>query len=429
MVKLRRIGALSFGMGVVLLGSAAFASPVQVASAPENDLALTLSAISSAQKTLRLNIYEFTSAVIAQAVIDRINAGVHVEILQEGEPVTPITAQGKAVISQILQAMKKVPQAGDHYFIMGGRAQGVRRYTVDHAKYAVIDNARAVIGSENYSPTGHPHPGTIGNRGWEVMVGDPQIVAGLNQLFEVDVAPTNKDIRDLMSVGTASGLVRATQSTSGSPRVGQPTSPVFNATQLALVASPNNSLQSLLALIAHAQRNLDIEQLSFYQDWAKVAPTSPLYSAVLAAADRGVHVRVLLNDGRAFNGGHGGGTGTASPDKNALTIAALNAYAASKHLQLEARTANLSAMGVDIIHNKGVLEDSDVTLVSSINWDENAVEHNRETGLLIRSPQVHAYYQALFDKDWNASATPEQDNLSRPAQDLAHPPRRLGEPR
>jgi hypothetical protein len=53
------------------------------------------------------------------------------------------------------------------------------------------------------------------------------------------------------------------------------------------------------------------------------------------------------------------------------------------------------------------LVDGQRTLISSINWDENSIESNRETALVVSSPDVYNFYLATFQSDWNNSATPD----------------------
>jgi phosphatidylserine/phosphatidylglycerophosphate/cardiolipin synthase-like enzyme len=58
---------------------------------------------------------------------------------------------------------------------------------------------------------------------------------------------------------------------------------------------------------------------------------------------------------------------------------------------------------IHLIHNKGLLIDENKTLISSLNWDENSFEKNREAAVLITSPAVHAHYEAIFELDWRVS--------------------------
>ena len=48
-------------------------------------------------------------------------------------------------------------------------------------------------------------------------------------------------------------------------------------------------------------------------------------------------------------------------------------------------------------------------LVSSINWNSNSPQFNREAGVIIDHPGVAQYFRAVFEDDWNpAVASPKQ---------------------
>ena len=92
-----------------------------------------------------------------------------------------------------------------------------------------------------------------------------------------------------------------------------------------------------------------------------------------------------------------------TPSKNLPTIDALNQLAQSENLNVAAGTADIKRMGVTYIHNKGVLVDGNKTLISSINWDSNAVLNNREAAVVITGSDVFDHYETLFNGDWQTS--------------------------
>ena len=49
------------------------------------------------------------------------------------------------------------------------------------------------------------------------------------------------------------------------------------------------------------------------------------------------------------------------------------------------------------------MDDSRV-LVSSINWNSNSPNFNREAGVIIDHPGVATYFRRVFDDDWNSRA-------------------------
>lgn len=406
-----------------LLVSAALASTqasafnVQVATAPDNSLPLILQAIGNAKQSLLVNIYELASPEVAQALIDQINRGLHVQILQEGEPVGGISAASRGLHAQIAQAMEAHPGCCS-YGEMHKGVGGTRRFRYDHAKYIVIDQGTLLLGSENYSPGGQPEPGTLGNRGWEVLVYDAQPARWFAQIFAKDSDPRQPDIVNLLRSGRAA--MAAEPMVSATQRIPGRVNPMMTASDGEIITSPDTSLSGLVGLIRGAKKTLDIEQMSFNVNWGTSA--SPLYTEIVAAAQRGVHIRILLNDEYAFmsGGNHNGtdgtdGTGDEQPvtwapaassgktTTNRKAVAAFTQLAQSQHLPIDARIANLRAMGVAYIHNKGMIVDGKITLISSINWTQNSITNNREAALALTSPQIAAYYGQAFNQDWTRS--------------------------
>lgn len=361
---------------------------VQVSNAPQNDLSLTLNAIESAQKSIYLNIYELSSVEIADALLAKIQAGVQVVILEEGSPVGGISATAKAIEGSLSRAMQN--RAQDHFYQMGNGSQG-RRYHFDHAKYAVIDQDYLLIGSENYSDTGNPTQGSLGNRGWEVFIHDSAIAHNYRGIFQTDSALQFGDVIDLTK--NPSSLPLSTENFKYA-EVSMTGTNGFTASAVERISSPDCSLNGLLSLIQNAKSSIDIEQMTFDSDWNGTPGASPLTAAVIAAAKRGVRVRVLLNDEHVFD----------HPGHPALphNIDTVSIFARSG---VVAQIANLKAMGVDYIHNKGMLIDGSISLISSINWDQDSIEKNREAAVAIVSPSVNQYYESLFQKDLQSSTS------------------------
>lgn len=344
---------------------------VEVAEAPTSNLALTLKAIASAKKSISLNIYELSSPEITNALVEKIQDGVMVNILEEGQPVAGMSPEAKQMAATIMAAMKK--NRGNFYLMTSKTTLGKRRFRFNHGKYAVIDETDLLIGSENYSPTGNPAEGTLGNRGWEVFIHDPKIAREFSSLFASDSS-------------TKFGDVIRPSEISGNFPLAPPQG--LRATAVSAIISPESSLDGLVNLLDRAKQSIDIEQMIFDSEWD--GGENPLLAAITQAAGRGVQVRVLLNDETAFNKGNN------SKSKNLPTLSILNQLR-----NVSAKTANLRAMGVGYIHNKGVLVDGTLTLISSINWDQNSIERNRETAVLVESAEVASHYQALFNSDWN----------------------------
>ncbi|RKE38040.1 phospholipase D-like protein [Paraburkholderia sp. BL23I1N1] len=58
------------------------------------------------------------------------------------------------------------------------------------------------------------------------------------------------------------------------------------------------------------------------------------------------------------------------------------------------------------VHNKGIVVDGNVVLVSSQNWSADGTLRNRDAGLIIHSADAAAYFEQIFLHDWNYLASP-----------------------
>lgn len=403
---LRSLVAVSL---IAILPQLALAFPVEVSSAPESDLALTLKAIKSAQRSIHLNIYELTSADIANALIQKIRSGVLVQILEEGQPVGGLSAAAKGIQQELSQAMRTYGHPSDRFYEMRSQPGIKRRFRYDHGKYAVIDGQSLLIGSENYSPTGHPAPGTLGNRGWEVLLHEPKTAAQFQALFLSDSNPANPDIVDLTAKVNPSrrnaydqnAAVPLSAGYSGASR-----GKVLQANDVVAIAAPQNSVQGVLYLINNSRVSIDLQQMSFALNWGN--SISPVLSAIVQAAKRGVRIRVLLNDDHVFDR-----PGHPSVSKNLQTVNYLKQIASAQNLPISAAIADIKAMGVTYIHNKGAIFDGHITLVSSINWGQNSFQNNRETAVAIDSQPIADFYRKLFERDWRITMSSQPRSIGR----------------
>jgi hypothetical protein len=196
---------------------------------------------------------------------------------------------------------------------------------------------------------------------------------------------------------------------------------------LELVLAPDTSLNESTAIIGMIQRaktSLILEQNSVLPFWGKkkkadpndrggdkardndrdkdrddvdeVRPASLPLQAVIAAARRGVSVRVLL-DGTWYNAEN-----TDERD-NDNTVQLLNDLRLNEGLDVSAKVINLESTHLDKIHSKGVIVDDREVFVGSINWSENSFLGNREVGVIVTHPKVAGYYADLFRRDWSQS--------------------------
>lgn len=403
--------------------SFSWAFPVHLADAPNNNRILLLTALRSAQRSLLINVYQMSDPEIASTIEEKIRAGVHVEILIEGQPVTGMKPIEKEITQQLGAAMAAM-RNGDKYFKMTSKPGIKRRFRYDHAKYVVVDGESVLVSSENMSAGGHPLPssitGILGNRGWDAWLHDRATAKKFESIFKGDIDPSAGDLESLVPEKTVSSTEPRDPSDSVQlPPPPVPTIdsvPVVDVPEAAVITSPDTSLNGLIEILRSAKKSLVIQQLSFYSAWTNGTSGSqakaPLIEEVIAAARRGVEVKVLLNDEKAaFQTDENGAEKpvaeageTQRESQNRITVSLLKEAAAKESLRLFARIGNLKAMGVKMIHNKGVIIDDQKVLVSSINWTGNSITNNRETAVLLNSAEAAHYFTQRFEQDWSASA-------------------------
>lgn len=334
-------------------------------------------AIAGADRYICVNVYEMTDPFISKRLASRASSGITVTVLLEGGPVGGIPDGESAAALELLRSGASVLQ-------MGTTDTAHARYRYTHAKYLVTDGDAVLLTSENFKPGGFPGDGISGNRGWGVYIEDTGVAGYFETVWNEDFE--GSDITPFIPKDTA-----ADDTTAGAYSAGySPAS--FSGAVVTPVISPDTS-RLIPGLIDSATRTLDIEQ-AYITPWPE-SGENPYLEAAIDAARRGVQVRVLL-DSSWFN--------TDGDFDNDECVAAINALAREEGLMLEARCAGLEALNLDKIHTKGVIADSERVLVSSINWNENSPCFNREAGVIVDHPGVGAYFTAVFEDDWTASA-------------------------
>ena len=409
-IRRRVFATVVLGLGLCFEFLLAF--PVDVAQAPRNDLYLTLRTIQNARKSLLVNIYEMKSPDVADALIDRIRNGVHVEVLMEGQPVGGMSEDGIEARRRVVAAMKKA-RGTPHFYMMETETHKFRRFHFNHAKYIVVDDEALMLGSENYSAKLDTSDGKPGNRGWQVFLQRRDLAQTYKKMFYADADPNRDDISDLVEDGRGRSIPYfGFHEAFAFHDLDAPTRPLvipdgqiprLEATAVESVVSPDTSLMGLKTFIGRAKKSLRLQLMAFSPKWGNTGRPSPLYEAVVAAARRGVKVRVLLNDERVFAQGHESRPQNpkfSSKYKHPILVKLFNDLAEEEGLDLEAKIADLKSMKVRYIHNKGGIVDDDRVLISSINWNQNSVENNREAALVLEGNEINRFYTQNFDSDW-----------------------------
>ncbi|WP_321505221.1 phospholipase D-like domain-containing protein [uncultured Methanoregula sp.] len=335
-------------------------------------------AVDRASREILLNVYEFSSPAMVDYLVAARIRGVNITVLVEGGPVGGISPSEKAMIA-------KLNQSGIVTLQMAAPKGGHAPYRYDHAKYMVIDRNAVFLTSENFKFSGFPPTGTSGNRGWGVYLEDPALAAYFSRVYLSDISHG--------SILPITGIHGPAEPAPATGHVAEFLPQQFDGATVVPVIAPDTSDQ-ITGLLDSARTNIEIEQAYITNE----TPTTlnPYLATAINASRRGVHVRVLL-DSYWYN--------TADKNDNDEMVMLINRIASHEHLPLEARCADISLNEIEKIHNKGVIVDGRYVLVSSINWNSNSPNFNREAGVIIDHPGIARYFGNVFEDDWNPALT------------------------
>lgn len=112
---------------------------------------------------------------------------------------------------------------------------------------------------------------------------------------------------------------------------------------------------------------------------------------MLEAGGRGIPVRVML-DGMYYN--------TDGDTDNDEIVANINSMSKKDNISASARL-KLPDEYITKLHNKEVIVDMKYVLVSSINWNYNSPNNNREAGIFIKSEKSAEYFSEIYQYDWD----------------------------
>ncbi len=375
--------------------------------APDNVFDAYLAEINAAASYIYIEGYTFDNAHLGDALVAKLQAGVQVKVLLEGEPVNGVGDQDKWICQQI------EANGGQCWFMFTDSAAGIHdRYAYQHAKFTVVDGVKLLTGSENlnYSsmPADNKSDGTMGNRGAYIITDSSVLIAHALDIFNHDLDPANH--RDVQRWNAAvysppAGFVPSYASGGTIYPVQFPSPLSLNgAFDFEVIQSPDNDLRASDALLGMAARagaggTVFVEQLYERKYWGPSTSdpaTDPnlRLEAYINAARRGAKVRLLLD---AFY------DDPLDPRGNSAACVYVNGLASAESLDLQCLTGNPTGTG---IHNKMVLVwdgSQGWTHTGSINGSENSVKNNRELAVQVRSTDGYNYLLQVFNYDWVAS--------------------------
>lgn len=355
---------------------------------PDCSLDTVLDMISSARESIRLCAYELDSSNVFEALIAALDRGVGVRTLIEGSPVGGMSQGGIAALSRLADA-------GAEVTVLSGNLRNgvVKHVSAMHSKYIVVDCDGLVVLSENFVDDGLPVDKVFGNRGWGIAVRNQGLAQYMSAVFDEDVRPGRPDVVDWRTDerfddDIAVGDIADSPHTEGILLPFISTSPA----EVELCLSPDCSITApFLCDVIAASHDICIEQfqtdLLWATRWSDSESLSPLLAKVVEMLRAGGSCRMLL-DSTWFN-----------LDRNGEVADALTAVASVESTDGAFEMMHESSP-ITVAHNKGMLADGEVAVVSSNNWVYASFAKNRELAAIVHSAEVTDYLLRAFKLDW-----------------------------
>jgi hypothetical protein len=312
---------LAAGSGLAVSSQAHAASSYSLLILPDQGENAIYNFVNSAASSIEMTIYELKDTTLVNDLVSREKAGVNVRVILD-------------------QAHKSYDAAAYSALTAGGVGvtYSSTAFTYTHQKTITVDNAESYVSTGNFDTTYYAT-----SRDYGVFDTNAADVAAIVAVFNADYAKTSITPSD----GTD------------------------------LVWSPTDSQSHLLTLINGAQHSLDIEQEEF-SDTAVV-------NAIVAAANRGVTVRVVIEDPSSY-----------TSELNQVTAAGgkVTGYSSSTGFYIHAKT---------VIADYGT--STAKAFAGSENFSSNSLNANRELGLITTDSGVVSGLESTASADFTGSST------------------------
>jgi len=147
-----------------------------------------------------------------------------------------------------------------------------------------------------------------------------------------------------------------------------------------------HSLEVFLEIINGAKKTLDIEQ--FYIFSLKGQPMEQVLDAIVAAGERGVKVRVIID--KNFYGMYPQGHDMLNSKKNC-----------------ECRVIDLNPTTGGIMHAKYIIADDENVYIGSTNFDWLSLTNVHEIGIRVDNKGFAETVKTIFENDWQLCKNPD----------------------
>ena len=324
-----------------------------------------LDTLEDADRRILLAGYTFASPRIADVLLAAAERGVRVRVLLDGGPIGGMTTRQREQLDRLVTG-------GVEVRVLGGPHA---RFAYHHPKYAVVDDEALVL-TENWKPAG---TGGHDSRGWGVRIGSARTADELAAVFAhdaegIDAVPWRAHRRN--TTFTEAGAATGSYAGGIDPKS-------VDIERVRVLTAPGNAGGEITRSIAAANHTVDVIS-------PRLDPEGPYFQALVAAAERGVKIRILLSNARY------------DAESNRALVDRADRLR-DEGLPIEAQVVDpVGRFGK--IHAKGAVIDGETVLVGSLNWNSHAATENREVVVALDGEEPASYFGRAFESDWTASS-------------------------
>ncbi|MBT4059323.1 MAG: hypothetical protein HOE69_03345 [Euryarchaeota archaeon] len=359
---------------------------------PDGSLYQFLEWLDGTNNELHIHVYELMSNDIIAKLAALSQADVDITVVLEEDPFE----EGEDLV-KIRGMAYELYAAGVDVFWMGnprGENAPPAPYQYIHSKVAVRDGESVWIGSGNLKESTMPPSNWSSNRDWGLVINSPDVaqLVMTRMLWDENVSHPHLNSYSVMDPSTG----RPTGWTSSGPSGLDALPPAITPPTITgeftgqIFTCPDDCVSGIVNLLDSANQSIELSLQGFDMGWHWGYGDNPLVDAIQRALQRGVSVRLLINGYYAIYDDDIRDTANHFNNQWNRT----DGYDA---------TAILMSPGERIVklHNKGVIVDGHSVLISSINWNSNAILRNREMGIVIHNDVLAEWYLDSFEEDWN----------------------------
>ncbi|MGA0568446.1 phospholipase D-like domain-containing protein [Rathayibacter sp. KR2-224] len=364
---------------------------LELSASPDAGWPVLAQFLSGTQKTLTVGLYDFTSAHVLTR-FEQAAAGKGVVFVLDHPAKNPTADQTD---DDTVAALRSSLGTGfDQAWALERADPHAAAWiypSAYHIKVAVRDSSAVWLSSGNWNNSNQPDIDPVHvpadaaeartrDRDWHVVIHDETLA----NVFEAYLKHDHTVASQHQAASPASAALDAVQLVQ--PLVQTPPFKNFTAPETltdhmtitpVLTPDPGVYADAVRSLIESATASLHLQFQYIEPPSTKTAASagfSALIDAVIARQNAGVEVHIIMSQ-----------------------------YETAGYLE------QLQQLGLDVVHNvklqnnvhnKGIVVDGARTLVSSQNWSTAGTLQNRDAGVIIDSARVAAYFDAIFQHDW-----------------------------